>query len=260
MKHGIVKAGLLGIALAMSGQAAAKEWKEIKFSVEGAYPPFSWTTQDGQLAGFEVDLARALCEEVQVKCTIRAQDWDGIIPALLARKHDAIIAAMTITPEREQKVRFTIPYAKVPTRFVTKADRSIEFTQSGMSGLKVGVQRATIGDKYLSEMHPDVNIVRYGTFDEAFMDLRAGRIDTVFGGAIGLQSGLLDKPGGDAFHFTGPSFTEEKWFGRGVGIAVRKQDKDLAELLNRGITALHEKGIHQKIASQYFSYDIYAVN
>lgn len=258
MKHGFWQSSLLGAALlslACTGQA--REWKEIKFSVEGSYPPFSWTTTDGELEGFEVDLARALCEELQVKCRIAAQDWDGIIPALLSRKHDAIIAAMTITPEREKTVLFTIPYARVPTRFVTQKENEIDFSDAGMANLKVGVQRATIGDKYLTDKHKGIDIVRYGTFDEAFMDLRAGRVDTVFGGALGIQSGLLDKPDGQAFHFSGPVFTEEAWFGKGIGIAVRKQDQDLAELLNRGILTLREKGIHQEIASRYFPYDIY---
>ncbi|GAA3720510.1 ABC transporter substrate-binding protein [Oceanisphaera sediminis] len=259
MRQSVLNVALLGMALSAAGSAVAKDWKEIKFSVEGTYPPFSYTTTDGELKGFEVDLARALCEELQITCTIRAQDWDGIIPALLSRKNDAIIAAMTITPEREKSVLFTIPYARVPTRFVTKAEREIEFNNEGMDGLKVGVQRATIGDKYLAAQHPEVDVARYGTFDEAFMDLRSGRIDTVFGGAIGLQSGLLDMPDGKDFHFSGPSFTEEKWFGRGIGIAVRKQDASLAELLNKGILALREKGIHQQIAGNYFPYDIYGV-
>ncbi|ELN6886407.1 transporter substrate-binding domain-containing protein [Vibrio alginolyticus] len=235
----------------------AKEWKQIRFTVEGAYPPFSWTTKEGKLEGFEVDLANALCKELEVKCVISKMDWDGIIPSLLSRKNDAIIAAMTITEEREKKVDFTVPYAKVPTRFVMKNDREINMDDGSLNRLSIGVQRTTIGDKYLSALYPDIDIRRYGTFDEAFTDLLNGRLDAVFGGSIGLSAGFLETAQGEGYHFTGPAFTEEKWFGRGIGVAVRKQDKELKALLDSGIQKLIQSGKHKTIASKYFSYSIY---
>ncbi|MEZ8223695.1 transporter substrate-binding domain-containing protein [Vibrio splendidus] len=212
----------------------AKDWKQIRFTVEGAYPPFSWTTQDGELEGFEVDLANALCIELEVKCIISKTDWDGIIPSLLSRKNDAIIAAMTITEGRE-----------------------INMDDGSLNELTIGVQRATIGDKYLSEIYPDVDIKRYGSFDEAFTDLLNGRLDSVFGGSMGLNAGFLETDQGKDYHFTGPKFTEEKWFGRGIGVAVRKQDDELKDLIDSGIQRLIDNGQHQKIASKYFSYSIY---
>ncbi|ELH7951986.1 transporter substrate-binding domain-containing protein [Vibrio fluvialis] len=247
----------LVICCGLSANTFAKEWKTIRFMVEGAYPPFNWITEDGHLAGFDVDLANALCEELKAKCVIRKQDWDGIIPALLARKSDAIIAAMTITPSREEKVAFTNPYARVPQRFVMTNDREIDTSMIGMNKLVVGVQRATIGDEYLSQAFPDIQIRRYNTFDEAFTDLLNGRLDTVFGGAIGLRSGFLDTEEGKNFHFTGPSYTDPKWFGKGIGIAVRKQDDDLKVQLNQALERLVANGTHKSIADKYFSYDIY---
>ena len=167
---------------------------------------------------------------------------------------------MTITPAREKKVAFTTPYAMVPQRFVMSKEREIDPSEKGMDGIVVGVQRATVGDQYLSHAYPNIELRRYNTFDEAFSDLISGRLDTVFGGAIGLRSGFLDTEDGQDFHFTGPSYTEPKWFGKGVGIAVRKQDKDLQALLNKGLEAVIANGTHKKIASKYFSYDIYNVD
>ncbi|PSU32332.1 ABC transporter substrate-binding protein [Photobacterium lutimaris] len=236
----------------------AKEWKTVRFGIEGAYPPFSWTEPNGELRGFDVDMANALCKELKADCKIVAQDWDGIIPSLLARKYDAIIAAMSITEERKKRVDFTGKYALIPNKFVAKKGTDIDFTQEGLNGVKVGVQRATTHDKYLSDnFDGSVEIVRYGSFDDAYLDLKAGRIATVLGDASALEEGLLNKPGGDGYEFIGPSLTDPKWFGDGFGIAVRKQDKDLTKQLDEAIKSLREKGIYQQIASKYFAYDVY---
>ncbi|WP_045478979.1 ABC transporter substrate-binding protein [Vibrio owensii] len=243
-------------ATAVSGMAQAKEWKTVRFGIEGAYPPFSWTETDGSIKGFDVDMANALCEEMQVKCQIVAQDWDGIIPSLLARKYDAIIAAMSITEERKKKVDFTGKYAQIPNKFIAKKGAGLDF--NNLKDVKVGVQRATTHDKYLTDNYgDDVEIVRYGSFDEAYLDLANGRIAAVLGDASALEEGVLNKAGGEAYEFVGPSLTDPKWFGEGMGIAVRKQDKDLTKKLDAAINALREKGVYQEIAGKYFNYDVY---
>ena len=236
----------------------AKEWNTVRFGIEGAYPPFSWTEPNGELRGFDVDMANALCKELEAKCQIVSQDWDGIIPSLLARKYDAIIAAMSITEERKKRVDFTGKYAQIPNKFVAKKGTELDFTKEGLKGVKVGVQRATTHDKYLTDnFGGSVEIVRYGSFDDAYLDLKAGRIATVLGDASALEEGLINKPGGDGYEFIGPSLTDPKWFGEGMGIAVRKQDKDLTKQLDEAIKSLREKGIYQQIASKYFAYDVY---
>ena len=155
----------------------AKEWKTVRFGVEGAYPPFSWTDASGEIKGFDIDLANALCQQMAVKCELVAQDWDGMIPALLSRKYDGIIAAMSITDERRKKVDFTAKYAHIPNRFVAAKGTTLELTPAGMAGKRIGVQRATTHDKYLTDnFGSDVTIVRYGNADEAYLDLKAGRV------------------------------------------------------------------------------------
>lgn len=245
-------------ASAMTGMAQAKEWKTVRFGIEGAYPPFSWTEADGSLKGFDVDMANALCKEMKVECKIVPQDWDGIIPSLLARKYDAIIAAMSITDERKKKVDFTGKYALIPNKFIAKKGAALDFSKEGLKGVKIGVQRATTHDKYLTDNYGDaVEIVRYGSFDEAYLDLANGRIAAVLGDASALEEGVLNKAGGEAYEFVGLSLTDPKWFGDGFGIAVRKQDKDLTQKLDMAIKSLRQQGIYQEIATKYFNYDVY---
>jgi len=246
------------ITATLAGAAQAKEWKQIRFGIEGAYPPFSQTEPNGELTGFDVDMANALCTELEVKCKIVAQDWDGIIPSLLARKYDAIIAAMSITEERKKKIDFTGKYALIPNKYVAKKGTDFTFTKEGLKGVKIGVQRATTHDRYIEDNFGEsVTIVRYGSFDEAYLDLKAGRIATILGDASALEDGLLKKAGGEDYEFIGPSLTNPKWFGEGFGIALRKQDKDLTSKLDAAILSLREKGIYQKIAAKYFNYDVY---
>lgn len=250
-------AGAIMASLA-AGAVQAKEWKTVRFGIEGAYPPFSWTDEQGQLQGFDVDMANALCEQMRVKCELIAQDWDGIIPALLARKYDAIIAAMSITEERQRTVDFTNRYALVPNKFVAKKGTALELSKEGLKGKRVGVQIATTHDKYLTDnFGKEVSLVRYGTADEAYLDLKAGRVDYVFLDATAIEEGLLNKEGGGQYEFVGPSITDEKWFGEGFGIAVRKQDQDLKDKLNQAIIELRENGQYEAVNNKYFEYDVY---
>jgi arginine/ornithine transport system substrate-binding protein len=254
MKKWLVVAAM--ISTTATGVVQAKDWKTVRFGIEGAYPPFSWTDADGSLKGFDVDMANALCEEMQVKCKIVPQDWDGIIPSLLARKYDGIIAAMSITEERKKKIDFTGKYALIPNKFIAKKGAGLDF--DNLDGVKIGVQRATTHDKYITDNYGGkVDIVRYGSFDEAYLDLANGRIAAVLGDASALEEGVLNKPGGEAYEFAGPSLTDPKWFGEGFGIAVRKQDKDLTKKLDSAIDALRASGEYQKIAAKYFNYDVY---
>src|SRR3546814_8145784 len=131
------------------------DWKKVRIGVEGAYPPFSEVTPDGKLVGFDIDIANALCEEMKVECELITQDWDGIIPALQARKYDAIIASMSITEERKEKVDFTKKYYNTPAKFGRKKGSGLEITEEGLKGQMVGVQRATIHDNFVTDVRSE---------------------------------------------------------------------------------------------------------
>jgi arginine/ornithine transport system substrate-binding protein len=254
---------LFGAALAAvlafgAGAAAAKDWTKIRMATEGAYAPFNYVTPDGQLAGFDVDIANALCAEMKAECTLVKQDWDGMIPALLARKYDAIIASMSITEERKERVDFTDKYYHTPARLAAKKGAGLEATAEGLAGKKIGVQRETIHDKFATDNWGDTaEIVRYGTQDEANLDAVAGRVDALLADMVVLDAGFLKTDLGKDFEFTGPEFNDPKWFGPGAGIAVRKQDKDLTEKLNQAIAAIRANGTYDKIAKKYFDFNIY---
>jgi arginine/ornithine transport system substrate-binding protein len=257
MKKGWIIVAIVALVLA-AGTVQAKDWTKVRIGVEGAYPPFSYVTPDGELAGFDIDIAKALGAAMGAEVELVAQDWDGIIPALLAKKYDAIIASMSITEERKKKVGFTNKYYNTPAKFVCKKGAMAEFSRDNIKGKKVGVQRATIHDNYLTDNYGnDVEVVRYGTQDEAYLDLVAGRVDLLLADSVALSDGFLKKPEGKDFQFIGPDLSDPKWFGNGAGIAIRKEDKDLAELFNKAIDQIRADGTYKKIQDKYFDFNVY---
>ncbi|MEE9596581.1 MAG: ABC transporter substrate-binding protein [Acidiferrobacterales bacterium] len=250
---------ILSAALVLvSGAAIAKEWKIVRIGVEGAYPPFSSVTTSGELIGFDIDITKALCKEMGVKCSMVQQDWDGIIPALLARKYDAIIASMSITEERKKKVAFTDKYYNTPAKFVRKKGSGIEISKAGLSGKAVGVQRATTHDNFITgEFGDTVTIKRYGTQDEAYLDAVAGRLDLLLADSVAMMDGFLNTDKGQDWEFVGEDYTDPKYFGVGVGIAIRKQDTDLVTMFNKAIAGIRTKDTYAKIQGKYFDFDVY---
>ena len=244
-----------------SAIATAKEWTKVRIATEGAYAPFNYVTPDGELAGFDVDIAKALCAEMKVECTIVKQDWDGMIPALLARKFDAIVAQMSITEERKKRVAFTDKYSNIGTRALVRKGSGIEVTEAGLAGKKIGVQRETIQDKFLTAKFGNVaEIVRYPSQDEANLDMVAGRVDMLFADPVSLEQNLLKGQWGKDFEFVGPEFRDPEWFGSGTGIAIRQDNPELVEMFNKAIVAIRADGTYQAIAARYFGFDPYGAD
>ncbi len=254
----IMKLAAAAIALSLAaGMAQAKDWKTIRIGTEGAYPPFNYKDSAGNLKGFDVDIAQALCDKLKAKCVFVAQDWDGIIPGLLAKKYDAIVASMSITAERKKKVDFTDKYYSSPATFVVPKDSPIsDVSPKAMKGKTIGAQASTIHANYLEDNYKDSTIKLYKTQDEVNADLAAGRLDAQLADKLVLFEWLKTKDG-QCCKFTGPDIKDPKWFGEGAGIAVRKEDKDLKEMLNKALKEILADGTYEKINKKYFPFSIY---
>jgi len=257
-RHLIVLSTFVALACgSFAAQAQAPEWKKIRIGVEGAYPPFSEVGADGKLKGFEIDLALAYCAEIKAECTLVQQDFDGLIPALQARKVDAIIASVSITDERKKAIAFSNAYYNTPARFAAKADAKLDVSPAGLKGKKIGVQRATIHEKFADAMFKQSQIVRYATQDQAFLDLKSGRIDLTLADLVAIDQGFLAKPEGKGFAFVGPSYDDVKYFGVGSGVGMRKADAaSLGKKFNDAIAAVAANGTFKKLNDKYFAYDI----
>lgn len=257
MRKALIVSVVFCIAL-VAGSAFAGNITKVRIGTEGAYPPFNYVDKNGDLQGFDVDIAKAICKAAGVECEFVMQDWDGLIPGLLAKKFDAIIASMSITQERLKKVDFTKKYYLTPAKFACKKGFKAEITPEGLKGMTVGVQRGTIHDNFVRDKFgKSVKIKSYATLDEANMDLISGRIDLVFADSVALSDGLLKSETGKDYDFIGPGFTDQKWFGEGIGIAVRKGSPDLVSLLNKAILDIRANGEYQKVNAKHFNFDVY---
>ena len=246
----------------------------IKIATEGAYPPWNSKTSDGKLVGFEVDLANLLCSYMKKHtCTIVEQDWDGMIPALKAKKYDAIMAGMSITDERKKVITFSQGYADEVASFAVmsnsdlvglKTPEAINLSKGSNSGtlstLKkaldgktVGVQTATIHQNFLeSGKVGKVNVITYKTQDEVNLDLAAGRIDAALAAAVAFTD--YAKKSGKNVVLVGPTFSGGD-FGNGVGVGIRQEDTKLVKDFNKAINKARRSGKLSEIATIWFGFD-----
>ncbi|MEH6577639.1 MAG: ABC transporter substrate-binding protein [Amphritea sp.] len=249
LMSGLLAATIATTAVLTAGIAQAGD--KIRIATEGAYAPFNMVDANGQLQGFDVDVAKALCSEMKADCEIVAQDWDGIIPGLRARKYDAIIASMSITEERQRVVDFTDPYYHNVLAFAGAKGAALDISEAGLKGLTVGAQRATIAGQYLEDnLGNVVNVKLYDTQDNAYLDLTAGRLDALLSDKFPAYD-WLNSDAGSKFEFKGNDIDiNDK-----IGIAVRKGDA-LTVKLNTAIKAIMANGTYAEINARYFPFSI----
>jgi len=250
LRRKFVLAGTAAV-LAAGLLAAPAQAETVRIATEGAYPPFNMKDKAGKLTGFDIDIANALCAQMKAECTIVAQDWDGIIPGLLAGKYDAIVASMSITEERKQKVAFTVPYYKNYLRFVARKGKPLMVDKAGLKGKIIGAQRQTVSAKHLETKFKDsVKIKVYGTQQAAWLDLKAGRTDAVLADIYPGQDWIAKNK---RFTFVGKKIDINDQ----IGIALRKEDTALRNRLSAAIRAIRANGTYAKINAKYFPFDIY---
>jgi polar amino acid transport system substrate-binding protein/arginine/ornithine transport system substrate-binding protein len=228
--------------------------EKLRVGVEGNYPPFSMIAPDGKLQGFDIDIANAVCAEMKVECTFVQQEFDGIIPALNAKKFDLIVASMTITEARKKSVDFSDPYYDVPSRFVAKQGAFADHSPASLKGKKIVVLRNSPRAAYLAENYKESEVVLAGKETEVYMELAVGRADVAFGSSVVSAEAFLKKPEGKGFAQVGPAIRIGA--GAGVGIAVRKDDAALVTRINAALKAIKANGTYKKLADKYFDFDI----
>ena len=245
----IVRFMVLAAAATVMSIGAANAEMSIKIATEGAYPPFNTKSAAGELTGFDVDIAKALCEEMKAKCEIVAQDWDGIIPGLEAKKYDAIVASMSITDERKEKVAFTDRYYSNFLRIVAKKGSGIKGPDD-LKGKTVGAQRATVAATWSEDKLGRGSTVKlYDTQTAAYSDIEAGRLDALVSDIYPAFDWLKDKAD---FEFVG----EKIDINDQIAIAVRKDDAKLQKSLNDALAAIRKNGTYAKINAKYFPFSI----
>ncbi len=267
------------LSIGIFGVASIANSQTIRIGTEGAYPPWNNLNSAGELEGAEIDFGNEACKRMGVTCEWVTQDWDGIIPALLQGKYDIIIAGMSITEERKEKVNFTTGYMTDGARFAVlknsglanlniagmakvnlnnaggKEQAAIGQLIAAMDGKTVCVQSSTIHQNFLEKhMSGAVEVKLYQAVDDHNLDLAAGRCDAVLAD-VGSIIDFMESDGGVDVAFTGPTFSGGV-FGDGVGGAVRKEDTDILEMWNAAIAEMSKDGTTAEITKEWFGRDI----
>ncbi len=226
----------------------------IRFLTETDYPPFNFTGPDGNPAGFNVDYARLICEEIKVTCTIQMRRFETLVDSLTTNRGDAIIASLAVTPQLRAKVDFSDPYYRAPARFVSRRDAVMpEIRPEYLEGKKVGAIAGSSHEAFLKSQFTDAQIVGFPNDDALRLALRRGEVDFIFGDAISLAFWINGTDSAECCAFSGGPFVESRYFGEGIGIAVRKGNDLLRQSLNWAMFRIWEKGRYTDLWLRYFS-------
>ena len=236
--------------------ANAKEWKTIRFGMDASFAPFESVNQKGEIVGFEVDYAKAICAKLEATCTFQNQDWDGIIPSLLSNKFDVIYSSMNITDARKSRVIFSEVYYSTPPVFVGQAsEKSTDVSPAALKGKTIGTQSSTMHANFLEKLYPKSDIKLYPTQDEPNLDLASGRIDYVVGDIM-VEEDFVKNKGNGCCKILSEIEKVPGIHGPGVGAAFRPGDTDLRDMFNKAIAELDADGTYNTIQSKYFAVNI----
>jgi len=244
---------LLAAAATLVFSANAMAAEKLRMGIEAAYPPFNNKDASGNVVGFDKDIGDALCAKMKVECGVVTSDWDGIIPALNAKKFDFLVSSLSITDERKQAVDFTDPYYSNKLQFIAPKNVDFKTDKASLKGKSIGTQRATLAGTWLEDNYgSDIDIKLYDTQENAYLDLVAGRIDGILADKYVNYEWLKSKDGQN-YEFKGEPVVESDK----IGIAVRKGDDALRTQLNTALKEIVADGTYKKINDKYFPFNIY---
>jgi len=249
---------LVSLALGAVGFTAAPAMAELRLGLDSApYPPFYEAGPSGEYEGWETEIGDALCAAMNEECVWVGISWDGLIPALMAKKIDAIVGSMSITEERMKTIDFSGKYYNTPAAIIASKSSSIDGTPESVAGKIIGVQVSTTHQNYAQATYEGVadSVKTYQDFNEHNQDLIAGRVDAVVGDSLAFAE-FLGSPEGADFEIKA-SLKDEAIFGLGVGAGVRKGDDELREKFNAAIQQIRDDGTYDEISAKYFDFDIY---
>ena len=226
--------------------------QSIRFVTTDDFPPFNYLDGGGRLTGFNVDLARAICDELAVDCTVQVRSWADLIPSLTQNNADAAIAGIAISADARQTVGFSNVYLRFPGRFAVRRGLAIEISADTMSGRRIAVASGSAHEAYLGTYFPGAVAVPFASPEEAYGALRSGQADAAFGDGLQLSFWLQGATAGDCCEFAGGPFLDSHYFGEGLAVAVRAGDTVLAAAINAAMEALYERGIYAELYLRYF--------
>jgi len=263
---------LAGSALAADGLPAPSFWdpglhlerpdlsalRAIRFLTDDDYPPLNFALADGSLIGFNVEIARAICEELHIGCTIQARRWDTLIDSLETGKGDAVIASIAASAATRARIDFSQPYYQTPARFATRKDSQLaDATPVTLTGKSVGVIAGSAHQSYLATFFPAALAKPYPNFAALHDALRTGQLDAIFADGLSLAVWLAGEDSADCCAFRGGPYTESRYFGEGVGIAVRKEDVELRRAIDWAFARIAARGVYAEIYLKYFPVGFY---
>ena len=229
----------------------------IRIAVEGAFPPFNYVDSNNQLQGFDVDIAKALCETAKLKCEFVIQEWTAMIPNLLDNKYDAIISSMSMSAERRQKVAFTEKYYNSPSVFIARKKSGIAGTSpEDLKTLRLGVTAATSQESYAKKFYSDVATTVFQASPDLYKGLADGNVDIILEDKLAVYDWLANTKAGSCCTFQGDDINNTEYFGDGAGIAVRPTDKALLDKLNAALEAIEANDTYDTINAKYFPFSI----
>ena len=232
--------------------------RAIRFLTEDDYPPMNFARADGSLAGFNVDLAREICEELHIGCTIQARRWDTLVDALETGQGDAVIASLAATPALRARIDFTQPYYLTPARFAVRKDGPLaDATPATLAGRKVGVIAGSAHEIYLTTFFPESPRTTFANFTALRDALAQGAVDAIFADGLTLAIWLAGDSSNDCCAFRGGPYLESRFFGEGVGIAVRKEDAGLRRAMDWAMARIAQRGAYGELYRKYFPVGFY---